>query len=79
MTEVHHEDRARDLGRVVRLVVAALIVVAIVAVALDNTDEVDVGYVFGDVSAPLWLVLVAAGIAGLLVGWLIKHRPRHRH
>jgi uncharacterized integral membrane protein len=43
----------RDNGRITRLAVAALIVVVVVAVAIDNRQEVDVGYVFGDVSAPL--------------------------
>ena len=27
--------------------------------------------------APLWIVLVAAGVVGVLIGWLVKHR-RHR-
>jgi hypothetical protein len=35
-----------------------------------------VRYVVGDVDAPVWVVLVAAGVAGVLIGWLIEHRPR---
>jgi uncharacterized integral membrane protein len=75
MTEDTHHPRG-DTGRTVRLVIAALIVVALVAVALDNREEVEVGYVVGDASAPLWVVLVAAGVAGVIIGWLVKHRPR---
>jgi len=75
MTDDTHHPRS-DNGRAVRLVVAALIVIALVAVALDNSQEVDVGYVVGDASAPLWVVLVAAGVAGVIIGWLVKHRPR---
>ena len=61
-----------------RLVVAAALVAAIVVVAFDNRDDVRLGYVFGDAEAPVWIVLVAAGIAGVMIGWLVKHRA-HRH
>jgi uncharacterized integral membrane protein len=70
-------DRTGDRSTAVRWIIAALIVVAIVGVAVDNREEISVGYVFGDASAPVWVILVAAGIAGIVVGWLVKHRPRH--
>jgi uncharacterized integral membrane protein len=69
--------RTPDRSGIARWVIAALIVIAIVAVALDNREEISVGYVFGDASAPVWVILVAAGIAGIVIGWLVKHRPRH--
>jgi uncharacterized integral membrane protein len=69
--------RTGDRAGVARWIIAALIVVAIVAVTVDNREEISVGYVFGDASAPVWVILVAAGIAGIVVGWLVKHRPRH--
>jgi uncharacterized integral membrane protein len=69
--------RTGDRSGAVRWIIAALIVVAIVAVAVDNREEISVGYVFGDASAPVWVILVAAGIAGIVVGWLVKHRPHH--
>ena len=30
--------------------------VSIVLLAVDNTDDVGIGYVFGDLSGPLWAV-----------------------
>ena len=78
-TEVHEAHASRDHGRVVRLVLAAVLVAAVIAVAIDNREEVEVGYVVGEVRAPVWIILVAAGVAGVLIGWLIKHRPRHHH
>jgi uncharacterized integral membrane protein len=78
MSDQQPAPQTTDKGRTGRLVVALVIVAAVVAVAVDNRHEVEVGYVVGDVSAPLWVVLVAAGIAGIVVGWLVKHRPRHR-
>jgi uncharacterized integral membrane protein len=67
-----------DLGRVARLILAAVIVAAAVLVAVDNRRDVRVGYVVGDTEGPIWIVLLAAGVAGMIVGWLIQHRPR-RH
>ena len=66
----------RDLARVIRLIVVVALIGAVVAVALDNRDDVRLGYVFGDVSAPVWMVIVGAGLIGVLVGWLVRHRPR---
>ena len=68
-----------DLARVVRFAVAAAIVGAIVLVGFDNRQDVRIGYVIGDAEAPIWIVLLAAGVAGVVVGWLVKHRPRQRH
>ena len=77
MNDTRSVDRT-DRSQVGRLVVIAIIVIIVVAVAIDNRDDTEVGYVFGDVSAPLWLVLLLAGLAGVIVGWLLKHRPRRR-
>jgi uncharacterized integral membrane protein len=70
-------DKTGDRSGAVRWTIAALLVVAIVAVSMDNRNEISVGYVFGDASAPVWVILGTAGIAGVVVGWLVKHRPRH--
>ncbi|MDQ1423266.1 MAG: hypothetical protein QOD72_764 [Acidimicrobiaceae bacterium] len=67
----------RDAGHLARLIFAAAIVVALVIVGLDNRDDVRVGYGVGHASAPVWIVIVAAGLAGVVIGWLVRHRPRH--
>jgi len=71
-------ERVNEHGsssRTIRIVIAALIVAVIIAAAIDNSESVEVGYVIGETEAPVWVVLVAAGIAGVVIGWLIKHRP----
>jgi uncharacterized integral membrane protein len=68
----------RDAGRIFRFVLAVALVVALMVVALDNTDDVRVGYAFGDANAPVWMVLVISAAAGIVIGWLVRHRP-HRH
>ena len=67
-----------DLGRMARLVLVAAIVAALILVAVDNREDVRVGYVVGDTEAPIWIVLALAAVAGVMIGWLIKHRP-HQH
>ena len=71
---VHRHDAAL----IVRWVLIAAIVVATIVVAMDNRSDVSVGYAVGDAQAPVWIVIVVAAVAGLLIGWLIRHRPRHR-
>lgn len=71
-------QRNHHTGRIIRLLVAALIAAAVIAVGLDNRQKVRVGYPSGHTNTPMWIVLIAAAIAGIIIGWLIKHRP-HRH
>ena len=70
---VHRHDAAQ----IFRFVIVAALVAAIVIVAMDNRDDVRIGYAFGDASAPVWIVLVAAAVAGLFIGWLLRHRAHH--
>ena len=68
----------RDAGHLARLVVVAVIVGALVIVGMDNRDHVRVGYGVGHTSAPLWSVIVGAGLAGVAIGGLIRYRTRRR-
>jgi uncharacterized integral membrane protein len=68
----------RDVAQLVRWIFIAAIVVGLVLVAMDNRDDVPLGYVVGDSQAPIWIVIIFAAVAGMFVGWLIRHRPRHR-
>jgi uncharacterized integral membrane protein len=56
-----------------------VLIAVIAAVAIDNSDDTRIGFVFGDVSAPLFVVLILAAIVGALIGWLLLHRPRRHH
>jgi uncharacterized integral membrane protein len=76
--EISSAVHRRDARRLFRLIAIGLIIVAIVAVAADNRDDVRIGYVFGDASGPIWMVIAIAAVAGLVIGWLIAHRPRTR-
>jgi len=60
-----------------RRVVAALLVAAAAAFVLQNTDTIDVSWLFFGFSAPLWLVTVILLGVGFVVGWFVG-RPNRR-
>lgn len=74
--DISTRDSIRGVGHLIRLVIALALVVALVVVALDNTDDVRVGYAFGDANAPIWIVILIAAVAGAIVSALIRLRRR---
>lgn len=68
----------RDAAQLFRWLFIAAIVVVIVLVAMDNRTDVPLGYVVGEAQAPIWIVIIVAAVAGMAIGWLVRHRPRHR-
>lgn len=68
----------RSVAHLFRWLLIAAIVVAMVVIAMDNRNKIRVGYAFGDAQAPIWIVIVAAAAAGIVIGWLVRHRPRRR-
>jgi uncharacterized integral membrane protein len=67
-----------DFAQLLRWMFIAAIVVALVAVAMDNRNKVRVGYAVGHAQAPIGIVMIAAAAAGIIIGWLVRHRPRNR-
>ena len=68
----------RDAAQLIRWIFIAAIVVVLVVVAMDNRKDVRVGYGIGDTTGPIWIVILASAVAGVIMGWLVRHRPRHR-
>ena len=66
------------IGHVTRIVVVVLLLAVLAAVALDNRQNVRVGWVIGDGDTPLALVVGLAAVAGAIIGWLVLHWPRRR-
>jgi uncharacterized integral membrane protein len=78
--DVDREPTLRRRGaHGVRVVVGVIVLVVLVALVVDNSDDTKVGYVFGDFKTPLFVVLIAAAVLGALLGWVISHWPRHHH
>jgi uncharacterized integral membrane protein len=76
-TETVDERDRRSIGvrEWVRLVAVAVLVVVIVGFAFDNSQDVEVGWVFGEGDLALWVVILGSFLAGGLVGYLVA---RHR-
>ena len=68
----------RDIGRLFRLIVVVALLAVLVVVALDNRNDARVGYAIGDANVPVWVLIVASAVGGMIIGWLIRHRPRNR-
>ena len=69
--------RAHDLGQLLRGMFAGVILAALVALGIDNRQDIAVSYVFGDGNAQLWVLLAVAAVGGMLLGWLVAFRS-HR-
>ena len=57
-----------------RLVIGIILLAVVVAIILDNTDDVPIGYVFGDTELPLILVLLGVLAVGGFVGYVLGLR-----
>ena len=62
METTPRQTRGQTNTHLARIVVAAVLIAVIAAVAIDNIDDTRIGFVFGDVSAPLFVVLILAAI-----------------
>ncbi len=71
-------DRGDGRSRTGALVGVVLVVVALGAFVLQNTNEVSIDWLVFDADMPLWLLLVIAGALGALLanlgGWLLRRR-----
>jgi uncharacterized integral membrane protein len=74
------QDTARDVYRLVRMIVLILLGFVIALFVVRNWNRVDFDYVFGDVRLPLaavMLIFTAIGIAvGMLIYWFLARRSK---
>lgn len=54
-----------------RLVAIAILVVAVGAFVIQNTDSQNLNWLWLSFSAPLWLMLTIVGVVGFVVGYLV--------
>ena len=72
--------RKNSFGQTLRTMIATVLLVAIVAVAIANTDEVNVDLLFEQYDASLAALVGGAAGAGFLIGALLGFgRGRRRH
>jgi uncharacterized integral membrane protein len=72
------EPASRERRVSARFVVGVIVVVVLVALIVDNTETVEVGYVFGDVDVSAWVLIVVSALLGAALGWFVSWRARRR-
>jgi uncharacterized integral membrane protein len=59
-----------------RIAGIAAVVIVVGALVADNTDEVQIGYVFGESEVSLVVLILVAWVLGIAIGWLGARRDR---
>lgn len=83
MTDDLLEDETGGAGGgQAKLLIAALVAVGLAAFIVQNTDSTPVQWLVFDGSAPLWIVILAAAVAGAVLselgGLVLRRRKRRR-
>ncbi|WCO67165.1 LapA family protein [Iamia majanohamensis] len=76
MADDQHEvsSSTATIGQAVKLVIAVVILLALVALAVANSDEVPVDWLLGDTDLPLIVVILGSAVAGALIAALLRRR-----
>jgi uncharacterized integral membrane protein len=70
-----------DRGRrrlYIRLGIAGVVGILVLIFVIQNHSRVRIHYLGADFSAPLWLTLLVVAVAGVVIGFLLSWRRRHR-
>ena len=71
--ETGHERSIRA-RQTIRIVVWVVVVAAVAVVAALNTQDVDVDWVVGESTLPLWVVIALSALAGAVIGYVARWR-----
>ena len=52
-------------------IIVGVLVLVVVVLAIVNSKKVKVDFVLGDVTMPLFLVIVGSAVIGWLIGWFM--------
>jgi uncharacterized integral membrane protein len=59
-----------------KMIVVGILIVIVVILALVNSQDIKVDFVVGDVTLPLFIVIVGSALIGLIVGYFIGRREK---
>lgn len=78
MDQIDEAGPRRDRKRDVRMVVVGVVAVLFIWFAVANTQEVEVHFWVDSARAPVIVVIVIAGLLGVVVGVLLDRRRGRR-
>ena len=61
-----------------KVIAAGVVLVLLVIFMLQNRDRANIDFLFWDIEARLWLVIVLAAVLGFVIGWLLGRSGRGR-
>ncbi len=71
--ETTHERSIRA-RQTIRILVWIVVVAAVAVIAALNTQDVDLDWVVGETTLPLWLVIAGSALAGVVIGYVARWR-----
>ncbi|HYU61287.1 MAG TPA: lipopolysaccharide assembly protein LapA domain-containing protein [Solirubrobacterales bacterium] len=74
----HDPDRSRSGDRSVKLWIAIVALIVLVIFVVQNSQEVQVDFLFTTTDTPLIFALLIAALLGALVAWLLPRVRRGR-
>lgn len=79
-TSGENSAEAGGAGGQSKILIAGIVAVGLAAFVVQNTDSTPVRWLVFDGSAPLWMVILAAAVAGAVLselgGWVLRRRKR---
>ena len=78
MSEIDEQATRRDRRRDVRMAVIGVMAVLLIWFAVANTQEVEVHFWVDSARTPVIVVIVIAGLLGVLLGVLVERRRSRR-
>jgi len=67
-------DRSIRARQTIRIIVWMIVVAAVAVVAALNTHDVDLDWVVGESTLPLWIVIALSALAGAVIGYVARWR-----
>ena len=69
-----HDEKKIRTRQTARIVVVVVLVAAMVAFAIDNSQTVEIGWLVGSSDLPLWIVIVGTFVVGGIAGYVAGRR-----
>jgi len=71
--ETGHERSIRA-RQTIRIIVWVVVVAAVAVVAAFNSQDIDLDWVVGESTLPLWVLIAVSALAGVVIGYVARWR-----